>query len=565
MTRPVFRKILGFIFALVFLGQGITAPFQNDEETRPAGIIIDVVNHGDWLIPVDLHGELTRKPPLFYWTAAAVARARGRPVDEAGARIVSLIAAAATAVIVMELAAAQFGVSAGLLAYLFLLGTYGFASRACLARTDMLFTFLVFAAYSALYPIATAEGSAVRAVLVGALLGLGILTKGPLALALCVAGIVMYFTLMGRNPLALLLRYQSWLVLAVASLIAAAWYVPAFKWNPKLFQVQLVEENFGHFLPSQLGGTGEAARPIYYILVRFIGATLPLNFYLPAVLPNVLRERKSGSMLIYQAGLLIATLAIFTISSAKRDDYILTALPSFAMLLAAPFALNEANDTTSARLANSASCLAALSLLVLTLAGLTAYESAAFLQGLTSNFHPSDAAYLSLFLSAAGDHSIRIALTATVVIVASVLALGFAWKRRSATAAWCIGLAELAVVSLWIGLLMPQFARRHTLKTFVLEAKAIVGRRGVAIVGAPNYEVSYYFGRGIPAWRRPWVADNRARDPDYLFAWSAQLDQLGPKERLPQSSVVLVSHPISSRGSMMLLRIARSPPGDTAR
>ncbi|MBV8775143.1 MAG: hypothetical protein JO166_22830, partial [Deltaproteobacteria bacterium] len=120
------------------MGEGITAPFHNDEETRPAGIIVDIVDHQHWLIPVDLHGELTRKPPLFYWMSALIAEARGGIVDEPGSRMVSLLAAAATAAVVLELTGAHFGIAAGWLAYLFLLGTYGFASRAELARTDML-------------------------------------------------------------------------------------------------------------------------------------------------------------------------------------------------------------------------------------------------------------------------------------------------------------------------------------------------------------------------------------------------------------------------------------------
>src|SRR5436305_12396596 len=100
MIRPALRIVAGFIFALLFLGQGITAPFHNDEETRPAGIILDIVDHHHWLVPVDLHGEITRKPPLFYWISAVIAEARGRIVDEAGSRIVPLLAAAATAAVV---------------------------------------------------------------------------------------------------------------------------------------------------------------------------------------------------------------------------------------------------------------------------------------------------------------------------------------------------------------------------------------------------------------------------------------------------------------------------------
>jgi 4-amino-4-deoxy-L-arabinose transferase-like glycosyltransferase len=221
MARRAFRILSTFVFALVFLGQGIKAPFQKDDEARPAGIILDIVSHNHWLVPVDLYGEPTRKPPLFYWMSAAIADARGRIVDEPGARAVSLLAAAATAVIAVEVASAHFGAIPGWLAYLFLIGTYGFASRAAFARTDILFTFLIFAAYCAFYPQTEGKESTPQALGAGVVLGLAILTKGPLALVICALGVGVYFALTSRNPLGLCFKRWPWIVLIVALAIAA--------------------------------------------------------------------------------------------------------------------------------------------------------------------------------------------------------------------------------------------------------------------------------------------------------------------------------------------------------
>jgi hypothetical protein len=560
MTRPALRIFLSFIFALAFLGQGITAPFQKDEEARPAGIILNIVNQGNWLIPVDLYGELTRKPPLFYWISAGIAEARGRIVDEPGARVVSLIAAASTAAVVIELATAHSGVVAGWLAYLFLLGTYGFASRAACARTDMLFTFLLFAAYCTLYPLVNGEESRLRAIAGGALLGCAFLTKGPLSLVLCALGLGVYYALMGRNPLRLWIKRWPRITLCVALIIAAAWYIPAFVRNPKLLEVQFVEENLGHFLPVRFGGTGEAARPFYYIGMRFIGATLPLNFYLLAVLPGVIRNRKLGGMALYQLGFLIASLGVFTIASAKRDDYVLTALPSYAMLIAAPFAGTAATESTSVDLADNTSCAVALSLLLLTVAGLISSTHARLLHLLSATMHPSDTAYVSFFLAAVEGGAARIDLTLTVIVGAAGLGFYFAWKRRSCAAALSIASAGLAAVSLWIGLFVPELAKQRTLKDFVITAKNIVGDREVMIAGGRNYEVSYYFGRGVPAF----APSDRPSAP-YLFVWSREVDALRAHVGLPVSSVVLASNTISGNGRMLLLECDRTPPPEAGR
>ncbi len=65
----------------------------------------------------------------------------------------SVVAGTALAVCVLAWTIANVGATEGWLAFLFLLGTYGFASRATEALTDMLLTFLLFAAYSAIYPL----------------------------------------------------------------------------------------------------------------------------------------------------------------------------------------------------------------------------------------------------------------------------------------------------------------------------------------------------------------------------------------------------------------------------
>jgi 4-amino-4-deoxy-L-arabinose transferase-like glycosyltransferase len=558
MARRAFRILSTFVFALVFLGQGIKAPFQKDDEARPAGIILDIVSHNHWLVPVDLYGEPTRKPPLFYWMSAAIADARGRIVDEPGARAVSLLAAAATVVIAVEVASAHFGAIPGWLAYLFLIGTYGFASRAAFARTDMLFTFLIFAAYCAFYPLTEGKESTPQALGAGVVLGLAILTKGPLALVLCALGVGMYFALTSRNPLGLCFKRWPWIVLIVALAIAAGWYIPAFVRNPGLLRVQFFEENLGHFLPARLGGTGEATRPLYHICLRFLGATLPLNLYLPAVIPVVMRGRKAGGMLLYQLGLLVAMLGFFTIASVKRDDYILYAIPPFAMVIAAPFARDTVDVTTgriSARFADTASGIAALALLILATFGFIIYGHADYFVRIAARMHQSDTAYIRFFKDAMETRAVRIELTLIVIALASASAFYLVFKRNGRAAALNIALAELAALSLWIGLLIPEFARQHTLREFVLNAKSIVGDREVAIAGARNYEVSYYFEREVLAWPKPFAAGKRPPNAAYLFVWSQDFDRI--RADLPQSSTALVSEAITNRGRMLLLNLDR--------
>ena len=104
------------LFAFIVLVQGISAPFQKDAEPQSAEWIQSIVRDGRWLIPSDAYGYTDRKPPLFYWLSAIVAKATGATVDEVRARAVSVVAGTALATAVLAWTAANVGASEGWLA-----------------------------------------------------------------------------------------------------------------------------------------------------------------------------------------------------------------------------------------------------------------------------------------------------------------------------------------------------------------------------------------------------------------------------------------------------------------
>ncbi len=197
---------------------------------------------------------------------ATRARRAVRTDDEVRARVVSLAAGTALAVCVLAWTAANVGPREGWLAFIFLLGTYGFASRATEALTDMLLTLLLFAAYCAIRPLLEAPpnspGSTRRTLLVGVILGCAVLTKGPVAIVLCALSALVYLIVVRRNPLPLMRERWPWQSLAMASAFGAIWYFPAaIMGGQKILRI-IFAENFGHFMPTRLGGTGESYRPL---------------------------------------------------------------------------------------------------------------------------------------------------------------------------------------------------------------------------------------------------------------------------------------------------------------
>ncbi len=538
------------LLALVFLSQGLTAPFEKDEESRPASIIADILNRGDWILPADSYREVTRKPPLYYWLSAALAKAAGGPMDEARARVVSLLAAAILAAVVMGCAAAWFGAAAGWLAWLFVLGSYGFCAHAGYARTDMLFTLLVFSAYCMLYPAIEGNAPASRWLVAGVILGLAVLTKGPLAIVLCGLGILVYLLMVRRNPLELAIRLGPWLTLLAAVVVASLWYLPALlKTHGAIARVQLGEENLGHLVPAGIGGTGEADRPFYYILARFIGASFPLCLYLPAAITTLRPLRKAAPPLLYQFGLMIAVLGLFSIASAKRDDYILPAFPPFAIVLAATVTASvRENSSISVRLRQWAGGLGGLLMLAGAVTGLFLSWQGPLVQRLIPHMQSSDAEYMGLFM--AGFWHGRQALMVLAMALAAGVSLLAWWRGNVRAVAAAVALASMAGISVWIGILRPGLAARRTFRAFAIEMRQVTGGQPVFISDGPEYEISYYYGAPIQplAWRQ---SPPKNPAPFYLITWQDQEKE----EALGSSRQLLAAHPTLEGRQLLLLKV----------
>jgi hypothetical protein len=507
---------LAFGIAIAVLSQGINAPFIKDAEPQSAQWIADIVDNGHWLLPHDYYHLVNRKPPLFYWLSALVTKTTGGRVDEVRARAVSLVAGAALAAEVMVWTATRLGTCGGWLAFVFLLGTYGFAARATVALTDMLLTLLLFSSYIILMPaiVALAEGSGERrgrkpaasrwrTAAAGMLLGLAILTKGPVAAVLLILAVPIYLLLIRANPLVPLMRAWPWAVLALSLVVACTWYLPAFIAGGSAYLGGVVfQENLGHFLPAIAGGTGEAARPIYYVALRMIGGSLPLSLLIPAVAVScVTYARDARRDLQYQLAMLLAVLLLFSLASTKRDDYILPALPSIAILFTAQFVLLGEGTNGNRRLAaifrDTAVAGSAATVLLSTLVIFIFIRSGGRLHMLDGRFASSDASYAAIFAYGIARTKFSFAFFGFFMITGAGAAIAGVYDSRPLVSGAGLGLLCLAGSTLWIGTVKPLEASTRSVAGFVATVRAEVGQAPV-YVSHPDPEMAWYYGRALP-------------------------------------------------------------------
>ncbi|HUD73200.1 MAG TPA: glycosyltransferase family 39 protein, partial [Dongiaceae bacterium] len=313
--------------ALVLLVPGLGArDLWDPDEPRTALVTRDLAAGGAWAAPTLDGRAWLEKPPLYYWLAAAASRAAGR-VDAASVRLPANLAAVLLAVTVFLFGRALWGRRAGLLAALVLVTTEDFLIESRWARPDMLLGLLLTIAALAAWKGAV-EGEARWTVIFWGALGLGILTKGPVAL-LPLAGVLAYAVAARDSGLLGRLRPASGIpmMLVPAAVWMAAWSTETGSRFP-----------LGSILGRFAGRVGEGlhhAHPTSHLLTMLPLALLPWVAILPAAIaetwPGPVRGRDRRSIFLY--ALLLADLTLFALSAEKRGVYLLPMTPLVALLV----------------------------------------------------------------------------------------------------------------------------------------------------------------------------------------------------------------------------------------
>ena len=263
------------LFAAVYLLAGVLGhdPWKQDE-AYTFGMVLHILQTGDWVVPT-LGGEpFMEKPPLFYILAAfsAAAFADWLPLHD-GARLAATFSVAVGLGATAAAARLLFGRSAASSSVLIVLSCIGMIVHAHEMITDT----LLFAGFAiAILGLAVAMNRPVLGgVLLGTGAGIGFMAKGLVAPAM-----------MGVTIVALPLLSRYWRSREYARAVVAAcgaalpfvliWPTALYLRGPDAFETWLWTNNFGRFSGS--ASLGADTEPWYYTrtLLWFAFPALPL-------------------------------------------------------------------------------------------------------------------------------------------------------------------------------------------------------------------------------------------------------------------------------------------------
>ena len=334
--RIYFWGLALFAAIVLFAGLGFRELWSGDE-TRVAGIGAGMFLNHNYLVPRLLGLPFVEYPPLFYWLEAGAFAIFG--VNDFAAKLPSALAAFAAVLLLFQLAR-NFGFPArvGLFAGVMLCTGAQFFEQSRLCMVDMVLACCVLLAWTGYVGWRrSTPGRWIRlgpAAMLIAGVALGLLTKGPAALALIGAGIgadLLLEALVRRR-----LAWRHYATLAAAVLIGL---IPMLLWGWLLYRVEGPEEFHEVFVVNTLGrflgSQGDHNAPWYDYFTMLPGVFWPWLPLVPFALYGAFRKARSDDRFRTLLCLLLAPFLLLCLASAKRQVYLLPLYAPLALLGAA--------------------------------------------------------------------------------------------------------------------------------------------------------------------------------------------------------------------------------------
>lgn len=325
-----------------------TVPFRGlfePDESRYALVAKEMLEEGQWLVP-HLEGRpYTHKPPLYLWLVAAL-RGVGLPWTAAG--VLPAFAAALAVLLLVPPITRRLGVDrdTGYLAGAALAGSPLFATMALAARMDMLLVLFLGAALVAGFRLLHGESDDPRwRWIFWPALGLAVMSKGPVALALVVSTLLLD-RWAHRQPLPWRRLFAGW-AWSVGLAIPLVWFVPAaLDQGSAWVEETLIRQSAGRMVRSFAH-----RQPFYFHLVTWPVTGFPASLLALAATANLWRRARSP-LVRYLTSAFAGILLFFSAISGKLVVYLLPLVP--VAVLVAALALGEEKPWLSWTLGASA-------------------------------------------------------------------------------------------------------------------------------------------------------------------------------------------------------------------
>lgn len=478
-------------------------PFFDKGEPREALAVQDIVQRGEWLVPLKSATQIPSKPPLMHWSAALVIKATGS-LSEVTIRFPSACYATLGVLLIYWLGRRIFDGRTALLGATILATTMVYQDQALSARVDMTLCFFVTAGLVLFYAL-------YRGYLISpwwyyvfyVVVGVGTLAKGPLSVVL--TGLVAGSFALVERRWDMIRRFCFHPGVILMLILATGWYVIAvIRGGEGFFDRQILEENLSRFV----GGSGHS-HPIYHYIPYLFSQGMPWALFLPLLLWDVFRTglRPGGDRLFLKLWFSVM-FVFFSVSSGKRAVYLLPLYPALSLLLAAWF--YESGPAGAARVVvyRAIALFAAVTgavLLVITLGALWNHDQGWFFAPIEDLLRPKDRANVVAVRNQLEDFGWTFTWLAMIAAGLWVSLARSLWRGRLRSVAHQLIVIALIHGAVSWSVIMPVIAQEKSYREFMVRVNdRLEPEDNLYVYGVLNSDsLIFYRGRVIERLERP--------------------------------------------------------------
>ena len=329
-------SILAIFMLIPFLG---LTDFNTKGEPREAVVAYTMLEHGNWILPINNGGDIPYKPPFFHWCIAFFSLFIGH-VNEFTSRLPSAISLVLMTIGGFTFFAKRKDTKTALIAAILTLTSFEVHRAGVNCRVDMVNTAFMVGAMYLLYRWWEKGKKQLPWLAILCMSG-ATLTKGPVGIILPCFVMGVFMLTQRENFWGIVWRMALTAVLSL--IIPFCWYYAAYQQGGDAFLHLVKEENIDRFLGKMSYGSHE--NPAWYNLLTLITGWLPYTllllfslFILPwkqfAKSKLVANMKQATPLQVFTWLAFLLVLFFYCIPKSKRSVYLLPCYPFMAYLIA---------------------------------------------------------------------------------------------------------------------------------------------------------------------------------------------------------------------------------------